>query len=767
EAVPGNVDLLWNLADLLIQTDRAAEALEVIAQLREKKYPPAPLDYLSARLSIHKKDWREAADQLAKARAAMASWPDLAKQADFWLAHCHGRLGSPDLQIEAYQSALRVDESWAPARLGLAAALVAASDLEGAIREYRKLLQGRKAPLEVYPAIARLMFLQRLVVANPNWEPVLDVLNQAEQLADEKKLPASPDVPILRAEVAAAQGNYEHAKTVLETARDKQPEVLSLRLALAALDQRLDQWDQATGHLDQAERDLGDSADLRIARVRWVRRQYQTESLAHLARLEQSIEAFEPADKARLLHALASGYFSVARALPAGDAQREPALSEARRLWTEVGRLQPDHLTSRLFLFDLAIADGDELLMDDLLKDIRRIERAEAGPLWRYGEAARLVMLARKSEDPAELDDAQDLLTEAARQRPRWSRIPLLRTEIDELRNDRDAAIEHYRQAVGLGERNPAIIRRLVELLYREGQYKEADRQLRELDRQQALISVELGRLGSEISARIDEYPRAIDLAQRTAEKSNDYRDYIWLGQVLSLERNRQVEAEKALRDAVALAEHEPAPRVALVRFLHAQGRTDEAEAELANARELVAGEDWPLVLAAYYEATQRPELAGEQFREALAADPSSPAALRKLAEFYLRSGRPREAEPHLRELVDPDGQAADPDRRWARRNLAVALVARGDYASQRQALTLLEENLKLDDNSVDRRAKAVVLASQQRRRALREAIKLFEKLVQVEAPSTEDRFLLAQLYQADGNWPAARQQGRSLLAVQ
>jgi tetratricopeptide (TPR) repeat protein len=87
-----------------------------------------------------------------------------------------------------------------------------------------------------------------------------------------------------------------------------------------------------------------------------------------------------------------------------------------------------------------------------------------------------------------------------------------------------------------------------------------------------------------------------------------------------------------------------------------------------------------------------RADQAEKHYQAALAARPADAVVLRNAAAFYLRGGQGARAEPHLRGLLAAAGAAAE-DVAWARRELAVALAARGDYRQSRAALALLEAN--------------------------------------------------------------------------
>src|SRR5439155_4538233 len=96
-------------------------------------------------------------------------------------------------------------------------------------------------------------------------------------------------------------------------------------------------------------------------------------------------------------------------------------------------------------------------------------------------------------------------------------------------------------------------------------------------------LSGDLQRLAAEVSLLNQDYAHAPEMARRVvSDQSRDYRDHIWLGQIL-WSAGRTTEAEPALRRATALAAERPEPWMVLVQFLAATGRKAEAEATITK----------------------------------------------------------------------------------------------------------------------------------------------------------------------------------------
>lgn len=738
-------EAVWKAADLLLDAGEGGDARELLARLRKENHPEAPTAFLEGRLLLHDGAWLAAAGCFSRVLPRLSDAPELSKRANLYLGRCYEQLGNPDQALAAYRQAAAADPLWPAARAGVASACLTLGKVEAALEEYRA-IQARHP--EIRLAFGRLLILRNLSLParERDWAEVDKALGEAEQA-----LPGAVEVPILRAEVLAGQNKLREAADLLgavESARRKQP---SYWVARAGLAERMGQPESALRLLDEGEGLLGPDVELRLARARYWSRHPGPSAGPALAELEQRLTDLPADGRARLCEALAEAHDRL------GHEQ------DAERLWVQVARTagQDNGLHVRSLLFDLALRRGDDARLRELVEEIRAIEGAD-GALWRYAEAARLVRQAGAGNHSG-VDRARALLDGVAKRRPAWSRVPLLEAAIAELEGDAEGVLKGYRAAIERGERRPEVVRRVVQMLAERRRFVEADQILRKLP-EQAPVSGELVKLAAELSLRRHDGGRALELAQAAvAAESRDYRDHLWLGQVLwALGRND--EAEGHLRQAVTLAEGRPEPWVALIQYLARVGQAEKAEAALADARARIEEGVRAVALAQCYEALGREALAEKQYGEAVQGRPDDPAALRAAADFYLRTGRPTAAEALLRHFLDPTVKAPPPDLAWARRSLAFALAAKGDPREADRALALLEENRRGSTESAeDQCTRALVLALRPGRGE--EAVGLFEDLARRQPLAPEERFVLAKLYEAEGNWRRARETFLSLAA--
>lgn len=740
EAVGDHLDLLWSLASLCIEQNELDKAREVVARLLNAGCTPGSIEFFNARILMSEGQWLQATRLLERTGPLFHRLPELTKQVNLLLGQCYEQLGDTDRQLNAYRRAIEIDPLSIPARIGAGSALLSQGRIDEALSQYRQV-----TTIPGAPGGSRLLMVRVLVVRNlqlpvgeRDWREVEQELGDLASAA-----PESVEVAILRAESLAAQRQLQQAQEFLESARDSQPDEVRLWTALALLMDRKGDSDGAREVLGEAQERLGDNLELRLARARYWARRPIDEARPTLVELEKDLAKFRMEDQAALLRGLAEAYYRL------GDAEK------ASQLVDQFVGLRPDDLRIRRLSFELATESGDVAKMRRVLNEIQQIE-GESGTLWSYGEAVYVVLQANQNGNKTDLARARQLLTRVAIQRPTWAGVPRMLGYIDELERNSERALQNYLRAIELGDRDLRVIRRAVGFLNERYRYGEADQLLRKIQ-EQIPISTDLQRMAGAISLQVQDPTRAVELArQGVAADPQDHENHLWLGQVLWAVGQRD-EAESELRRAVELAEHAVVPWVALVRYLASTEQTEKAEAAIQEARLKLPPDEAPRALALCFEAINRMDQAEEQHRAILAARSNETSDLQMAAEYYFRVGQRQKAEQYLRQILDLGDKVSAQDAAGARRTLALVLVSQGGYQRSVDALALIDKNIETNIGTLaDERLKAVLLARRPERR--KEAVKLLEGLADRQAATASEKFLLAQLHLAVGNWPKARQ---------
>ena len=754
-------DLRWDLAELLIQQRQFREAADAIQRLGREGFLPAALDYLNASLLAQEESWGPAAEFLERAYLLLLgqTYPsqdgfgaDVAQRTGLLLGRCYEQLGDADRANAAYARVVAQDPRSVAGRLGVAATHATMGRLGEALDQYEQVLRLPGAPPAAWMEVARLLILRNLGSDRPDWREVDKVLAESEQLR-----PRPIQVVILRAEYYVGQKQFDRARAVLEaesTADGRRP--VEVWVALAELEERQGN-PAAPAVLAEAERQLGDRVELRLARARYCGRHPGAEARADLARLVPGMEKFSREDQEQLLRGVARAYNQIGEA------------DESERLWGQLAERRPNLLDAKVVLFDLALQRGDEETMQRRIQEIKKTE-GDGGAIWRFCQVGRLIHRATQRHKEG-LEEARSLLAVVARQRPNWGRVPLCEAEIDDLQGNGVAALVNYRRAIQMGERGTLATRRAVELLYQHGRHAEAYQLLRDMP-EPTFSAGNLPRVAAEVALRAQDKARALSYAQKAvANESKDFRDYIWLGQIYWAAGDLK-KAEAALYRARALADTEPDAWVALVFYLAASNQIAKAQAELDRAEHKLARDSAALALAQCCEAVGRLEKANELYRAAVAAKPDDLATLSGAAAFFMRTGQVQDAQRHLVKIRDQFREAAPEAAGWARRMLAVLLTLQGDYRQAREALAMLAPDSGLpgkasgDDPVQDKRTKAMILAMRPNRQERKEAIRILEGLLERRTATPDDQFLLAQLYETTGDWPKARKRLLALIGL-
>jgi predicted Zn-dependent protease len=446
--MPEQVDLLFHLAELLLDQGRLGEAAELIARLERARIFSPTLGYLRARVALLKGDSAAALRDLQRWRQQSGVFGDLAERMDIALARCYEQMADPEKQLSAWRRAVTEHPELARARLGLVQALLGMGRLQDAIGECWRLTSLRQPPPAGWRLLARLLILdnQRLPPQKRRWDEAERLLARAAA-AD----PESPETPMLRAAVLAAQGQGRQARQLMEETVRRMPEQPGPRLSLADLAEGGGDAAEALRLLGEAEKTFGDVVGLRLARARFWLKHPGDRAERELAELERNTEKFSEGVRAELEAGLAEAYALSGRSL------------DAVRLLEKLARERPHDLRLRLTLFDQALLGGEDRVMKRTLEELRQLE-GEDGVHWRYAEAVSLLQRARRGDTTA-IAPARQRLAEAMARRPNWSRLPLLAAHLDEVEGKRRQALENYLKAIDLGDHQPAVQRRVEELL--------------------------------------------------------------------------------------------------------------------------------------------------------------------------------------------------------------------------------------------------------------------------------------------------------------
>jgi cellulose synthase operon protein C len=740
--IPGEVDLLWNLAQLEIEQGDTEVVRDVIVELRAKKYDEAAVRYLEARLLIKEGQWRKAISLIEESRALFDRNGSLLKQIDFLLANCFRNIGNQDQQLLALRRIIGQDPLWFPAREALADALVRSGFTQEAIAEYWQIVQMPQSPVEAAVALAQLLFVNNLGqgTSAADWDSfnkILDLLKKNGTIA--------PQVALLEAEVCVAEGRVSDALDLLKQNIELYKDNQKLWLALISLHLRNKNFALAEEVISDAKIAIGDSPEIRFEQARLLlQREGEDVNREEVQQLGEVPDTFTELQKAQHAVGFTALFLSIQ--------DYERCESYARRASeTEVGK---SSIAIQLLLFDLAFRSNSLDSMSSALEQVKEIEGT--GPLWRVGKAVQLSVIAGSEADKQKANElysaAITQLTEAAVSRGAWALIPKLRGEIYDRQGEGRLAVDNFLAAINLGERNPQLIARAIYLLYEQNRFVEADEVVRKLQEQQTPFSLELTQVASQVSLQLENFDRALSLAQDWARKSNKQADHVWLAQVYAI-ANQIDDAAREFKVAIDMDPKAASPWVSLVQMYSRVGNIEKAEQILIEAEQQIANDVKATAMAQCYDSLKNNERADHFYSLALVQDATNVSLLHQVAEFYLRNAQNERAISLLKKIVALDKSENFVHGVWANRNLALLLDASNDLRNFDEAKNLLTSNIQRTNGGIDDlRAYAIVLSGRPEMEHAAKATELLESVVKQQAHfSLADNFLLAQMYAKTG----------------
>ena len=231
----------------------------------------------------------------------MKADPRISMQLYLMLADCYTGLGWEEKRIAALRNASEGPNGSEAARLALARSLTESGEVDEALAILVPLADGKP---ESRFEIARLWIQKTLrqPVNQRNWAEVEKRLSKAEKARPEDKEVAT----LLRVDMLTGKGQMAGARSLLSMAQSTAPKNLNYRVARARLADVEKKGAEALVILDQAEKDLGPSLDITLARLdHWVQ-QGGDEAKAEVAKLAETRRRLPAADQPRFLDRLAT-----------------------------------------------------------------------------------------------------------------------------------------------------------------------------------------------------------------------------------------------------------------------------------------------------------------------------------------------------------------------------------------------------------------------------------------------------------------------------
>lgn len=693
-------------------------------------------------------------------RLTEKSSPQAVARGYAFLAALYTSLGAPDLALDAYRRAARIDPTNNTLQLQAAALAQQTGDLEGADRDYNLLAKSGTANVDTWVALTELEIRRQAqrVATERGYKPDWSTAEALQENAKGKK--ASPIVlRLLDAEKQAVNPvdmrTEEPKEIILQLTRDFPTNVQAWRaLAAFCLQQKdpagalaaIDRLDEITDHGIEA-------AALRAG------------VLAGSGKPDEAVSV-------------------LSKAADNAPANAQPQLAIAlARLLNQVGRhaqsfetletaheKAPYNLQIVDTLANMAWLDQDWKKLEKYEDWLKTVE-GDDGTLWKAYKAQRLLAKVQTVEDP-EFKEVVSISDSVSRERPRWSKAHFLQGEVAYRTNHVDAASSAFVRAWELGARGPLVADRLIDSLTRQGNLEEARKYVAQI-REYIGYSPGLFDRAIPYLSNDDDGKEMVRVAQQwVKDKPDSAEAQLRLGRVLLMlaeslkpdggrdtERRQYIaEAEKAFQSAITLAPSDIRPWAASVMLY---GTTADSQDDAVKVLENFAKQESISKLQRYSALAQLYEYLGkpvesqyyfQQATSAAQADPKAPGAsetLGRSAQFYL----PR--VPALAETCARAALTGNPKNSDARLVLIYLLANRSDPTSAKEALQLLDDPASKGsvDPALATRLRALTLSQSEDTKNLESAIELLQQSI---SQTREDKLLLTTLYERSGQIPRA-----------
>lgn len=724
----------YTVAKLLLDAGEKTEANKLYETLRSKFGSTAIIEYLRVRLLYLDKKVGEAVAIQERIKDSLTPFPSIAIDSDLRLMHGYEILSNPERRLAALERILKIESNpeFQLNRADLLASMGRQKEALDLYQIYSNKVPGSKLRL------LRLMFTNELKrkQAQQNWNEIRTALDQCS--TDEKQ---SKDHRLLRIQLLQLTNNLAELEKTINQACAEQPKEIAFWLAkLAFINQQAGSSPESKQQaslqcIQDAEKSAGDHVELRLARALLILVQNRKDTLEALSKLEEDTVKFNPGDRGNFHLRMSDLYQAIGYT------------KDAQRLLQKNLTANPNDLATLDRMVTIAQADQQFDEAQRLLKLMRDVEGDE-GYQWRVATARGLVSRLQKGERSQQLE-ARKLIDEISKIRPAWYTSMKLQAQLLEATGQLDQAIEQYKRAIELGERNPDTVKKTVQLLASRRRPQEA----KDILDTTKLASM-LGNLDADVSLLLSSNPqeRIANAKLKVKSDSNDFREYLWLGNVQWSNGDKDG-AETAFKKAVVLGSEYPEAWANWICYLIEMNRQAEAASELKRA-ETALKDKFTYVQVAYHQTLKQFDKAQEYYSKLVNENPTDIALFQGLVNFHFKQGNFAQAESLLKnKLAQPLLDASTSN--WLRRSYAMSLAMKGDYPSYQEALKIIEQNLKENSKSPeDLRTRALI---QTTRTGSREnSIKDLEASFATLKPSATEARLLAQLYEEEGNWPKA-----------
>jgi len=727
--LPGAIELLTPLGDLLIQQGEREKVEEIVRKLEKTPGSESQVRYLRGRLQMQQEKWAEALALFELLRTDAVDMPGLKAQVNALMAVCHERLGNRDAQTEALKRVLAIDAGHVNARLTFGSMHLAAGELDEAIKEYTIASRSPFASLGTRVMLGRLQIARARAKNSANeWTFVADAIRILRE-----KHPNAVEPLLLSAELNMARQQYEPARKMLRNEAGRHVNDPRIWSVLAAIALETEGLHLALDVLDEAKTLVGEQAELRLARARVWAVDWQPAAFERVGQQLRDLELMPETDQTRVLNGLGDFATSI------GDGE------SVKKIYQEAANRSPRDKAPRRSLLQVALRTSDAALRSKIRQELNAL--GDETFVLTAEALSAIEALTPTQEGFAEIQALSRRLLASASDN---ADVHLLAARLAEKKGDKVAALKEFIQAAELERANVLLAAEQIAFLYRQGDAVGAKKRLEQVYADLRIPGESFLGMIEMISMRLTEEQFSPCLAMAESLVKRSGVSLLWLARIQS-KLNRKPSAVALAEKACTLT-----PKLIDAWILRIRLQPEKAEDTLKLAKTALDDRAYLLTCAECGEVLRgmtpdwTPEL-------------KAPEDHRRYAEASLRMygarGKLTEAEGVLTKLAE-DTKARPEDVVWAKRNRAMLALGRGKTDERKQAVAVLRALVSDKVSGLDEqraRAQSLAAASRhlhggERKKILEEAIVIQKTLAENSEASARDWFFLAQFHRMAGD---------------
>ena len=721
----------WRLAFVLLNLGRVSEAEPLIEQFKRlsgsAEASPEAL-FLDSVKEMRQGRFDESVLKMESIRDKLS--PALISQANYMLGQCYQAKGNSAQAIESYRRSTKSSNRWPAPWLALAEQAIGSGNINIAITELTQGLTAMPGDQTLMLAQARLAWRVQVMkpVSQRDYTNVDKMIRRLEEIN-----PNANGLALFKAEYLSVRGNLQQAIESLTASAKKQPDNMTVWISLANGLVRAGKFKEARDAINQAKKNVGDKADLRLTMSKIASAQGD-ENLARSA-LSDQIGKIPSGDQALVYKAL-------------GDLlirQRDTTgATEAYESWA---KLQSKDPAPAMALLQVALSGTDEALIRRRVDALKGLDAKDVN--WRLARIQELLRMPLEDQQntdkiTARLNEALTFANTIIDSGTSQAQGLVLRAAVQERRGKVDEATADLRRAIDLEGGTPAL-RPLCQLLARVGKFAEIEQLRAKLQS----LPANIDQMVAEIAVQTGKADVAKTIADRIMEANpEDLSNHIWYARIQS-SMGQSVIAEESLRKYAERRGTEASPWIALLVYQTQKLNREGASATLKVIRERVKSDKADLMLAQAYDVAGLTTEADTHYKNALRLFPEDSVTSQTALTFYTKIGQRSEMENILRATLKQN-----PNLNWAKRRLALSLSERiSDENAWNEAFQLVStgsENENSNDPIQDRLVRAIVLARSVDIKRREMAVADLEKLIPTLSDPTMAHEVLARIYSDD-----------------